>query len=185
MGWRRGAGGEREDALGGDGVLAEQIGGKVDAAAVGVFLDVAKDVGELEGDAGVDGELVGAAVGVAEDADADEADDGGYEVAVVIERGDAVVDLDGARRAGGAGDFEGVDAFGLGLEIERGAGDELLEEVVGDGEAVLGVVEGEEDGVGGGSGAGGAPGGGPGGHGLRGGRRARGIRRRRGRRLCA
>jgi len=33
-------------------------------------------------------------------------------------------------------------------------------------EALLGVVEGEEDGVGGGSGAGGAPGGGPCGHGF-------------------
>ena len=117
------AGGEGEDAFGGDGVLAEHVGGEIDAAAVGIFLDVAKDVGELEGDAGVDGELVGAAVGVAEDADADEADDRGYEIAVVIERGEVVVDLEGARRAGGAGDFDGVDAFGLGLEVEGGAGD--------------------------------------------------------------
>jgi hypothetical protein len=80
-GWA--AGGEREDAFGGDGILAEHVGGEVDAAAVGVFFDVAKDVGELESDAGVDGELVGAAVGVAEDADADEADDGCDEVAIV------------------------------------------------------------------------------------------------------
>jgi hypothetical protein len=84
MGGGLAAGGEGEDAFGGDVVLAEHVGGEIDAAAVGVFLDVAKDVGELEGDAGVDGELVGAAVGVAEDADADEADDGCYEVAVVL-----------------------------------------------------------------------------------------------------
>ena len=77
----------------------------------------------MEGDAGVDGELIGATVGVPEDANADEADDGGYEIAVMIECGDVVVDLDCARRAGGAGDFEGVDAFGMGLEIESGAGD--------------------------------------------------------------
>ena len=138
VGVRCGSGGQGEDALGGDGVLGEEVGGKIDAAAVGVFFDVAKDVGELEGDAGVDGELVGAAVGVAEDANADEADDGGYKIAVVIERGEAVVDLDGARRAGGTGDFEGVDAFGLGLEVEGGAGDELLEEIVGDAEAAVG-----------------------------------------------
>jgi len=59
-----------------------------------------------------------------------------------------------------------VDAFGLRLEIERGAGDELLEKVVGDGEAALRVVEREEDGVGSGSSARGAPVGGPGGHRL-------------------
>ena len=119
---RRGAGGHGEDALGGDGILAKHVGGKVDAAAVGVFLDVPKDVGELEGDAGVDSELVGATVGVAEDANADEADDGGYEVAIVVEGGDAVVDLEGAGRAGGSWDFEGVNAFRLGLEVECGAG---------------------------------------------------------------
>ncbi len=89
---------------GGDSVLAEHVGGEVDATAVGVFLDVAKDVGELEGDAGIDGELVSATVCVAKDADADEADDRGYQVAVMIECGDGVVDLEGARRAGGAGD---------------------------------------------------------------------------------
>ena len=62
---------EGEDTLRGDGVFAEHVGGKVDAAAVGVFFDVAKDVGELEGDAGVDGKLIGSTVGVAEDANAD------------------------------------------------------------------------------------------------------------------
>ncbi len=166
VGLERRAGGQGEDAFGGYGVLAEEVGRQVDAAAVGVFLDVAKDVGQLEGDAGVDGEWVRTAVGVAEDPDADETDDRGYEVAVVLQRGEAIVDLEGARRPVGTGDFESVDTFGLRLQVEGGAGNELLKEVVGDGEALLGVVEGEEDGVGGGSGSGGAPGRGPGGHGL-------------------
>ena len=118
-----GAGGEGEDAIGGDGVFAEHVGGEIDAVAIGIFLDVAKDISELEGNAGVDSKLIGATVGVAEDANADEADDGGYEVAVMIQCGDAVVDLEGARGAGGSGDFKGMDAFGLGLEVEGGAGD--------------------------------------------------------------
>ena len=160
------AGGEGKDALGRDGVFAEHVGGEIDAAAIGIFLDVAQDVGELEGDAGVDGKLVGAAVGVAEDADADEANDGGYEIAVVIKGGDAFVDLNGTGGAGGSGNLEGADTFGLGLEVEGGAGDELLEEIVGDGEAALRIVEGEEDWIGGGSGARGTPGGSPGSHGM-------------------
>ena len=63
----------------------EEIEREIDASAFGVFFDVAEDVGELEGYAGLFGELFGAGIGVAEDADADQADDRGYEVAVAVE----------------------------------------------------------------------------------------------------
>ena len=49
---------------------------QIDAAALGIFGDVAQDVGELKGDAGFFGEFFGGGIGVAEDANADEADDG-------------------------------------------------------------------------------------------------------------
>ena len=60
-----------------DAVAVELVEGEIDAAALGVFAHVAQDVGELEGEAGFFGELFGAGVGVAEDADADQTDDGG------------------------------------------------------------------------------------------------------------
>ena len=72
-------------------VGGEIFEGEIDAVACGVFLHVAEDVGELEGDAGFFGEFFGAGIGVAEDADADQADDGGDEVAVVIEVGEGGV----------------------------------------------------------------------------------------------
>ena len=71
--------GERKDVGGGHGEVGEHVEGKVEAAALGVLFHIAEDVGELEGDAGLLGEWLGAGVGVAEDADADEADDGGDE----------------------------------------------------------------------------------------------------------
>jgi hypothetical protein len=49
--------------------LVEEIDGDVDAAALDVFFGVTEDVGELEGDAGLFGVLLGAEVGVAEDPD--------------------------------------------------------------------------------------------------------------------
>ncbi len=51
---------------------------EIDAIARRVFGYVAEDVGELEGYAGLFGEFLGAGIGVAKDANADQADDGGY-----------------------------------------------------------------------------------------------------------
>ena len=133
--WSVSAGCEGVDAVEGDAEIVEQIEWQIDAVALGVFFYVAEDVGELEGYAGFFGEFFGARVGVAEDADADQAYDGGYEVAVAVE----VV--------------EGGEGLGLrcrtqdGVEVHGGALDQLFEEGVGDVEALLGVAEGEEDGV--------------------------------------
>ena len=59
--------------------------GEIDAAAGGVFGYVAEDVGELERDAGFFGEFFGTRVGVAEDADTDQAYNGGDQIAVAVE----------------------------------------------------------------------------------------------------
>ena len=75
----------------------------------------------MEGYAGVVGELLGAGVGVAEDADADEADDRGDEVAVALEAVEGLVGL-----IGRALECDGRTRLGLRLKIQRGAGDELL-----------------------------------------------------------
>ena len=149
-------GGEFFDA---DAVAVEVFEGKVDAAAFGVFADVPENVGELEGDAGVLGKLFGARVGVAEDADADQADDGGDVVAVlaeVFEGGVGVVARagTGVGRAvegsvAGGGRLEGRIGDGIqgGVEIHGGAADQLVEEIHGDVEAELGVGESDKDGV--------------------------------------
>ena len=71
--------------VGRDAEALHVFNGKVDAAALCIFANVAEDVGELEGYAGFFGEFFGARVLVAEDADADEANYGGHEVAVAIE----------------------------------------------------------------------------------------------------
>jgi hypothetical protein len=56
-------------------IAVQVVEREIDAAAFRIFADVAEDIGELEGEAGFFGELLGAWVGVAEDANADEADD--------------------------------------------------------------------------------------------------------------
>ena len=89
------AGGQFAQLVDGLAELIQQVDGEIDAAALDVFLDVAQDVGELEGDAGLFGEFFGARVGVAEDADADQADDRGDEVAVAVEIVEGCVGLDG------------------------------------------------------------------------------------------
>ena len=76
---------ERGEVFGADTKMREIFERQIDASALGVFADVAQDVGELEGDAGFFGEFFGARVGVAKDADADEADDGGNVVAVAAQ----------------------------------------------------------------------------------------------------
>ncbi len=115
--------------------------GKIDAAALEIFTNVAQDVGELEGDAGFLRELFGAQVGVAEDADADESDDGGNEIAVAVEivEGGVGVVLAGLllRRLGGA------------MQIHGSALDELIEKALGDLKARLRVGKSNEDGIGG------------------------------------
>src|ERR1019366_6509955 len=92
--------------------LIQQVDGKIDAAALDVFLDVAEDVGELERDAGLLGELFGARVGVAEDADADKADDRGDEVAVAVEVLEGCVGLHGGRTGLGGPGGAGNQFFG-------------------------------------------------------------------------
>ena len=55
-----GAVAEGGEVFNADAVAVEVFEGQIDAAALGVFADVAKDVGELEGEAGFFGELFGA-----------------------------------------------------------------------------------------------------------------------------
>ena len=61
--------------------------GEVNAAAVGVVAHVAEDVGELERLAEVHGVVAAGRVAVAEDLDAQQADDGRHAVAVELEFG--------------------------------------------------------------------------------------------------
>ncbi len=124
----------------------KQIEGEIDAVTFCVLFDVAEDVGELEGYAGLFGELFGAGVGVAEDADADEADDRGYEVAVAVE----VVRR--WRRSGLASlrNSWGSRSMVVPWTSSSRSASGMLE-------ALLGVAEGDEDGVvGGASGCGAA-----------------------------
>ena len=102
-------------------------------AALGIFADVAEDVGELEGDAGVFGEGFGARIGVAKDADADEAHNGGDVVAItaqVFEGGKGGVGVPGTRLCGsiGGGGFRSGRHKGR-LEIHGGALNELIEKL--------------------------------------------------------
>ena len=60
----------------------DPCGGEVAAAVIGVFAGVAGDVGELEGDAEVDGMPCGGGIGGAEDAGHHESDGAGHAVAV-------------------------------------------------------------------------------------------------------
>ncbi len=146
---------------------------KVDAVAGEVFLDVPQDVGELHGEAEVDGVFPGFRVAVAEYLETDETDDGGDPVAVeaeVFEGPVAVVGevhLDAADKVleVGLGDFVGLGGVGEGGEdgavrqatvgrIE--AGGELLEGgllVVKGGDFVDSVVAVATEGVGGVDGA--------------------------------
>src|SRR5438067_1205824 len=78
--------------------FVHEVARDVDALAVYVFLDVAENVGELEGDAGLFGEGFGARIGVAEDADADEANNRSDEIAVAIEVLEGFVGLDSFAR---------------------------------------------------------------------------------------
>ena len=72
-------------------VSGEVFEGQIDATAFGVFGNVAENVGELEGDAGFLGQFFCGRIGVAEDADADEADDRRDEIAILIEIGEGRV----------------------------------------------------------------------------------------------
>ena len=115
------------------------MGGKVferqvDASALSVFGHVAKDVGELEGNAGFFGEFFGGGIGVAEDADADEPDDGGDEIAVAIEIGEGSVGVGRVVR--------------ICFEVGGGAGNEFVEQAERDGVALDGVTNGDEDRIG-------------------------------------
>ncbi len=112
-------------------VSGEVFEGQIDATALGVFGYVAEDVGELEGDAGFLGEFFCGRIGVAEDADADEADDRRDEIAVLIEVGEGRV---------GVGSVAGI-----GFEIGRGAGNEFVEKAERDVEALRGIADGDED----------------------------------------
>ena len=84
------------DALGGasdgSGWEVKPGGGEIAAGVVGVFAGVAGDVGELEGDAEVDGGPRGGGIGGAEDAGHHESDRAGHAVRVA-EEGAFVGDL--------------------------------------------------------------------------------------------
>jgi hypothetical protein len=66
----------------GSGWKIEPRRGEVAAPVVGIFAGVAGDVGELEGDAEVDGMPCGGGIGGAEDAGHHESDGAGHAVAV-------------------------------------------------------------------------------------------------------
>lgn len=123
-----------EDLLFGDAEVAEVFEGEVDAAGVaGVLADIAKDVGELEGVAEMEGVFLGVGMAVAEDFDADEADDGGDLVAVMEEFFEGL-EAGAAEVAGDA-----VDEFGEegGIEVVFGGeGEDFVEEGIGAGGAV-------------------------------------------------
>ena len=76
---------------------------QIEAATLCVFPHVAQDIRELERDAGFLRQLFGPGILVAEDADADQADHRGDQVAVAIKIG------------------KGVVGAGLRLEVGRGA----------------------------------------------------------------
>ena len=83
------------------------FGGKIDAAAGGIFRNVAENVGELEGEAEVIGQLESARIGKTEDADAALADDAGDTMTIEAQI------------------VEG--AVGRRVQIHLSAGDELFE----------------------------------------------------------
>jgi len=88
----------------------EVLLGDIDAAPLGVFVQVTQDVGELEGDAQIDGVFAGLAlISMAEDMDADEAHRGGYQVAISPQLLEGGVALDGEVRYGEA-DLQMVSA---------------------------------------------------------------------------
>ena len=74
-----------------DVVRGEVFEGQIDAATLGIFGYVAQDVGELKSYAGFFGQLFSGGIAVAEDANADEADDRCDEIAVLIEVGKGCV----------------------------------------------------------------------------------------------
>jgi len=106
----------------GDAEFCEFGEGEVDAVSVlEVFLDVAEDVGELEGVAEGDGVVSGALDISSEEGEADEADGGGDAVAVALEV------------------FPGLEA--LGGEVHFAAFDDIDEVLAGDG---VEVADGED-----------------------------------------
>ncbi len=115
------------------GIALEIFDWQINAAAFEVLADVTQDVGELEGDAGFFRQLFGAWVAVAEDADTDESNDGGYEIAVAVEIVEGCVGVVlHAPAARGA------------VKIHRRALDELIEKLGGYLEALLRVCESDE-----------------------------------------
>ena len=123
-----------EDLLFGDAEVAEVFEGEVDATGVaGVLADVAQDVGELEGVAEMEGVFLGVGMAVAEDFDADEADDGGDLVAVVEEFFEGLEA--GASEVAG----DAVDEFGeqsRGEVVFGGEGEDFVEQGIGAGGTV-------------------------------------------------
>src|SRR5262245_12440171 len=101
---------------------------KVDAAAGAVLAHVAQDVGELERDAEVARIVRGGGMPAAEDLDAEEADGGGDQVAVLLERAEGPV--------------------APAREIHLDAADQVREVPLRQGEPPHGVGERDADGVG-------------------------------------
>jgi hypothetical protein len=66
------------NAILGDLELRQHIQRQIDASALGVLFDIAKNVGELEGDAGLFRKFFRARILIAEDANADETYDRGW-----------------------------------------------------------------------------------------------------------
>jgi uncharacterized low-complexity protein len=64
---------------------------QIDAVAPGILGHVAQNIGELEGDARLFGQLLGAGIRVAEDANADQANDRGHQIAVTVKTGEGGV----------------------------------------------------------------------------------------------
>ena len=68
-------------------MLGQNLEREIDAPACSIFFHVTENVSELEGDACLLGIFLGGRIGVTEDADADQADNRGHEIAVPIEIG--------------------------------------------------------------------------------------------------
>ena len=77
-------------------VVLEVFERQIDAVARCVLGDVAQNVGQLEGNSGLLRQLFSAQIAVAEDADADQTDDRGDEIAVAVEIGEGFVGLGSA-----------------------------------------------------------------------------------------
>ncbi len=96
-----------------DAVRREIFQRKIDAIAARILCHVAQNVGELEGDARLFGQLLGARIGVAEDPDANQTHDRGHQITVAIEIGEGGVRVGSVRR-------------GL-IEVHGYAGDQFIQ----------------------------------------------------------